>query len=135
MGDHKLFKVNQNAILKSETGDILILKREGKWMLPGGRMEEDETWLEGLQREIREETGIRSFVIEKIISTDISDSGGTYIVTFLCKITGNYEIKLSTEHQEYAWLNMKDIDKYEFCHERIRKILTRLRGATRLGKK
>lgn len=118
MTEHKLFKVNQNAILQNEEGLLLILKKDGKWMLVGGRLEGNETWLEGLRREVREETGILDFSIEKILNVDNSDSQETYIVTFLCK-TNSVEVKLSDEHQDYAWLNIGDIDKFTFWHEKI----------------
>lgn len=121
MENHKLFEVSQNAIIQNTMGEILILKKDGKWMLPGGRLKEGENWFEGLSREIREETGITNFSIEKIL--DVDNSGKIYFVTFLCKDMGNSGIKLSAEHQEYVWLNMKDINRYEFWHEKIKKRL------------
>jgi len=128
MPGHKLFKVNQNAILQNAEGLILILKKDDKWMLPGGRLEEGETWLEGLRREVREETGIREFSIEKILDVDASDSQETYIITFFCKVKENPKITLSDEHQDYAWLSIANITKYEFWYENIEKKLTILLG-------
>ena len=93
-------------------------------MLPGGRLEENETWLEGLHREVREETGIVEFSIEKILDVDTSDSQETYITTFLCKVRENPKIILSDEHQDYAWLSIANLAKYEFWHENIAKRLT-----------
>ena len=63
MREHKLFKINQGAILQNAEGRVLILRKNGKWMLPGGRMEEGEDWLHGLKREMQEETGIVDFAI------------------------------------------------------------------------
>lgn len=126
--NHKLFKVNHNAIIQNNSGEILVLQTDGKWKLPGGRLEENETWLEGLRREIKEETGIENFTIEKILNVDLSDSGNTYIVTFLCKIEDNPEIKLSDEHQKYAWVGEKEVKGYQFWHERIKeRLITFLR--------
>lgn len=121
--NHKLFKVNQNAAIRNNMGSVLILKKDGRWMLPGGRMENDETWLGGLQREVKEETGIEDFSVKEILNVDISDSGNTYIVTFLCALEGALEVKLSSEHQDYAWLKIEDIEKYEFSYEKIKERL------------
>src|SRR5574337_752160 len=94
MGNHKLFKINQNAIIRNKDGEILILQKDGKWMLPGGRLE-DEGWLEGLKREVKEETGIENFEMQEVINVDMSESGETYIVTFLCGVEVKPEVVLS----------------------------------------
>jgi len=121
MENHKLFKVNQNAIIQNKDNNVLILQKDGKWMLPGGRVEaDDKTWEQALRREIEEETGIKDFTIEKISEVGISDSGDTYIIVFVCKIDNVPGIKLSHEHQKYEWLDLKEIDKYEFWHEKIK---------------
>ena len=119
MENHKLFKVNQNAIIRNGAGEFLILQKEDKWMLPGGRLE-NENWLQGLNREVKEETGIENLEMKKILNVDTSDSGETYIVTFLCQVENVPNVTLSHEHQEYKWLNIKDVDKYEFWHEKIK---------------
>ncbi|MBU3922680.1 NUDIX hydrolase [Patescibacteria group bacterium] len=121
MENHKLFKVNQNAIISNKNNEILILQKDGKWLLPGGRIEEsDKTWEQALRREIKEETGINDFKIERISEVGMSDSGNTYIIVFICKIESIPEIKLSHEHQKYEWVSLKDIDNYEFWHKDIK---------------
>ncbi|MFA6006215.1 MAG: NUDIX domain-containing protein [Candidatus Paceibacterota bacterium] len=121
--EHKLFEVNQNAVIRNSEGGILILKNVGKWMLPGGRLEEGETWLEGLQREVKEETGIEKFIVVKILNANTSSSGKTYIVTFLCEVESVPEVKLSNEHQEYVWLDLRNIDRYEFTNGKVKEVL------------
>lgn len=128
MENHKLFKVNQNAIIRNKNGEILILQKDGKWMLPGGRLE-DEGWLEGLKREVKEEAGIENFEVQDILNVDMSDSDETYIVTFLCRIEDMPNVTLSHEHQEYAWLRLEDIDKFEFWHGKIKERLNLLMRA------
>lgn len=120
--NHKLFKVNQNAIIRNNSGEILVLQKDGKWMLPGGRLE-NESWLDGLKREVKEETGMKNFELKEILNVDMSDSGETYIVTFLCRVKDKPNIILSHEHQEYAWLKLEDVDKFEFWHEKIKERL------------
>jgi len=124
MDDHKLFKINQNAVIRDSFGKILILKKEGKWMLPGGRMENDKDPILGLRREVKEETGIESLTSEKILSVDLSDSGQTYTITFLCKTINDPVIILSSEHEGYDWVNKETINNYVFWHEKIKEILS-----------
>lgn len=124
MDHHKLFEVSQNIAIQNAANRILIVEKDGKWMLPGGRLEENETWLEGLRREVREETTIKNFSVAKVLRVYTSDSGKTYGVIFLGKLEGNPEITLSSEHQKYVWLDSEDIDAYEFWHEGIKQSLT-----------
>lgn len=124
---HKLFKVNQNAIITNEEGSVLILKRAGGWGLPGGRLEDDNTPQEGLVREILEETGIKGVENVQIVSADLSDTKETYLVYFLCRVSGLQKITLSNEHQEYVWVTKNTLDDYGFEYlktkEKIREAL------------
>lgn len=39
-------------------GDLLLVRQDGQWFLPGGMLEPGETHAAGAAREVREETGI-----------------------------------------------------------------------------
>ncbi len=114
---HKSFKINQHALLKSSTNKILILEQEGKWMLPGGRVEGMGSPEEELKREIKEETGIEDSKIEGVFDTGISSSGETFLITYRAKVEGEPKIKISEEHTDYAWVDKNNIDDYKFWHE------------------
>ena len=114
----------QNIILKNRDGKVLLLEHmTGKWLLPGGKINKKEGWLDGLRREVEEETGIKDFSIERIIDVDswVDEEQGYYIVTFLGSVSGNLEIVLSDEHKSYAWAGENDLESYEFWNEKIRK--------------
>lgn len=119
MREHKLFKVNQAAILQNAEGRILILRKDGKWMLPGGRMEDGENWFEGLSRELREETGIVDFTVVRPASVGTSDSQDTYLANLLCRVEGTPEVVLSSEHEAYEWVGLESLDKFNFWHPSI----------------
>jgi len=106
-----LFKVNQSAILRRDDGKILVLKQNDWWLLPGGRLENDESSEEGFLREIEEETGIKDCIIKNILNVGISDSGRTYLVIFLCT-TAEEDVRLSDEHSEYKWIELEEIEDY-----------------------
>ena len=52
--------VSAGAIVLNDRGDILLVKddRRGTWSFPGGIIEEGEGVLDGVKREVLEETGI-----------------------------------------------------------------------------
>lgn len=117
---YQLFKVNQAAIILNDDGRVLLLSQNGKWMLPGGRLEENEEPAGGLKREIKEELSIDDVNIEKVLFADLSDSKRTYIITFLCRIAPNAQIVLSDEHQEYRWMGKDKIKDLPFNAESVK---------------
>jgi ADP-ribose pyrophosphatase YjhB (NUDIX family) len=51
------------AVIWNAEGDVLLIRRakeprKGQWSLPGGKLEFGETLIEGVRREVREETGL-----------------------------------------------------------------------------
>ena len=61
VGRDKLLTVGVRAIIRDDTGAILLQRRGdfGTWGLPAGAMELDESVFAALGREVREETGVR----------------------------------------------------------------------------
>lgn len=114
---HKTFKINQHALLKNSANKILILKQEGKWMLPGGRLEGMGSPEEELKREIKEETGLEDFQIKGVFDTGISSSSNTFLITYKAKVKGEPKIKISKEHTDYVWVDKNNINDYKFWHE------------------
>lgn len=122
--EYQLFKITQNAVIKNNDELVLILKHTtGNWLLPGGKINKGETWIDGLIRELKEETGIRDFKISKILDVAgwTENDTGSYVVTFLIDVQKAPEIKLSDEHTEYAWVGLNNLDNYQFWHEDIKK--------------
>ena len=110
------------GILKSD--DLyLIVKRDenddlysGAWEFPGGHLENGETLLEGLKRELQEEIGFNKEINPKIISYDdeVKEKNNTLIhnieINFLIEVNkDNIDITLSNEHTDYKWVE-KDSD-------------------------
>jgi 8-oxo-dGTP diphosphatase len=52
--------VSVSGVVVNEEGKVLVVQRRdtGKWEIPGGVLELDESIHDGLRREVREETGI-----------------------------------------------------------------------------
>ena len=62
IGHDKCLSVGLTAMVFNQKGEVLIERRKdnGKYCFPGGSIDLNETVLEGLKREIKEETGIES---------------------------------------------------------------------------
>ena len=47
------------GIVTDEAGRMLLIRRNGRWDLPKGKVEAGETLLQAALREVEEETGVR----------------------------------------------------------------------------
>ncbi|XP_030057850.1 8-oxo-dGDP phosphatase NUDT18 isoform X1 [Microcaecilia unicolor] len=80
-----------SGVLLNETGEVLMMQEAkqdcyGKWYLPAGRMEANETIVEALKREVKEETGLEC---EPCTVLAVEERGPCWIrFTFLADPTG-----------------------------------------------
>lgn len=67
----KLFRIIEAAggVVNNPEGEILFIKRLGKWDLPKGKMEKGESREESAVREIEEETGLKDVELVQFINT------------------------------------------------------------------
>ena len=109
------------AALIMKDGKILIAKRStgnkdviGKWEFPGGKVEENETEKQAIEREIKEEFGIL-VKAEKFVTNVISKDKDRQIDLrlYLCKYIDG-EIKLS-DHSDYKWVDKDEIFDYDLA--------------------
>lgn len=73
--------------------------------LPGGTLEDGETLLETMLREVREEVGVtidEKNVLEVYSGTDYS-THGTHYALFVSKLNVRPKITMSWEHSSYEW--------------------------------
>jgi 8-oxo-dGTP pyrophosphatase MutT (NUDIX family) len=78
-------------------------KNPNNWGIPGGKIEGDETLLEGIERECNEEIGyfpkeLKLVPIQKFVNHDF-----TYH-TFFCRVDKEFVPILNDEHCGYAWV-------------------------------
>lgn len=134
MTEHALMEIVLQALIANERGEILMLRRpSGKWQFVGGRVNQGESWSEGLNREIREETGIVDIEILSVMSVDnwLWESVPEFGVYFYCR-TDLKEVNLSEEHIEYCWVSKEDnLARFDYFHPSLRVLLERaLNGDT-----
>lgn len=98
-------------------------------MIPGGHLHVEEDWIDGLKREIFEETGIKKFEVRNMLGVSII--GTCYGVGFHCKIENDREVKLSEEHENFAWVKSKeDLEKYKFYAKILKDLVLKVLNNT-----
>ena len=113
-------RLNVAIALYSEDKKVLICQRSSDkkflpniWHLPGGKVEEKETILEALKREVSEELGLKISDIEYTkITHNYVGHGNISARTefFIGKSQG--EIVLNEENQDYKWISSKEVKNF-----------------------
>ncbi len=110
------FTVSLGAIIESsKTGRILLLKRHqakdfsaGIWEYPTGRLHQFEEPLDGLRREIMEETGLAVEIVKPLSTFHIYRGerlaeNEVVGIMYWCRAETE-EVQVSPEHSEYQWV-------------------------------
>lgn len=77
------------GLVRNEKGDCLIIKRLGKWDLPKGKVNKNETIEQAALREVSEETGLTGI---EIVTPLLSTYHSYYIDEQILKRTSWYEM-------------------------------------------
>ncbi len=117
------FIVGQKAIVYNEQKQLLLLKRAeksgsgGRWPLPGGALEKDEDPIEGIKREIMEETELEVLNINPFgIRSYKNNEDSVIIVGYSCSVKTTVP-KLNWEHTAYEWLSREEALKKELTSD------------------
>ena len=100
----------------------LLLKRSetetlypGMWQLVTGSMQEGEHAVQAAQREFKEETGLtalRFWVVPFVNSFYVATNDTIHNSPFFAvEVDSKDQLRLSHEHQDYAWCALEDADK------------------------
>ena len=110
------------VLLADQDGKILILKRStdsktnpGKWELPGGKVNQDESFDHALVREVYEETNLK-ISLEHVIGA--AEQNLHIIRAVHIIMSGKIdegELTLSSEHEGYAWVLIETLPDYELA--------------------
>lgn len=119
----KLFKekitINKagGGLVENEKGQVLFIYRNGKWDLPKGGIEKNETIEETSIREVEEETGCRDLKITKRLEKTfhVFKRNGeyrlkiTYWFLMNTKYNGNLHGQIEEGIEKVVWVDKKDI--------------------------
>lgn len=118
-------------------GNVLVLREAstydegtngGKYQVPGGRVEPGEAFLDGLKREVMEETGLvitvdEPFFVGEWFPTIKGVPNQIVAIFFRCE-SSSRNVTLSSEHDEYKWVTLNESESLTMAspeHEVIEK--------------
>jgi len=87
-----------------KNGKVLLLKNDKGWDLPGGHIKQDENMLQGLKREVFEETGLN--ILDPVELNYSHENKRFFAGAF-----GGGEVMLSDEHSTYGYFDKNQIAK------------------------
>lgn len=98
----------------------------GKWLLPGGRIDEGEDQDTAFRRELKEEIGLTQYKNLGLVDFDVwyQENEGKSGVAYLVQVDNN-EVVLSPEHLQYRWISEDEIDSFQYVWRNANRMLKR----------
>ncbi|AXV38110.1 MAG: NUDIX domain-containing protein [Methanobacteriaceae archaeon] len=119
---NRIFGLAVRVIITDDEGKILIIKRSshsktnpGRWELPGGKVDQGESFDQALLREVYEETGLK-ISLDHVVGVSEQNLHIIRAVHIIMAgtVTGG-ELNLSSEHDGYAWVYIDNLSQYELA--------------------
>ncbi|MCD6471161.1 NUDIX hydrolase [bacterium] len=106
---------------------ILLIQRatkpfKGKWALPGGHVDINESLEKAAKRELQEETNVKKVYLEQLYTfgDPSRDPRGRVIsVTYFALLNKKPAIKSASDAADVRWFNVKEIPSLAFDHNKI----------------
>ena len=115
----KLIKAG-GGLVKNKAGDVLLIFRRGKWDLPKGKLDDNESLLECAVREVKEETGLTSIEAGKEIATTYHTytQFGKHLLKeshwfqMMSKKQEDFSPQIEEDITEIIWAKKEELNKY-----------------------
>jgi len=114
--------------IDGKTLKILLIQRDfepyqGKWALPGGFVNMDETLAEAARRELAEETDIRNVALEQLSTFDKPDRDPrerVISVAYYALVNlPDHQVRAATDARDAAWFSIAEVPGLAFDHDHI----------------
>ncbi len=126
------------AMIRKNTGEYLAIKRAeaveiGTWEFPGGKVKPGETIEKALEREVREETGIK-VEIERFVGWGqgfgLKDHTGKivdrFVMFFECKLIKG-KLKLDHETADHKWATLEQFLQFKPLSKPVQDFFSKFR--------
>jgi 8-oxo-dGTP pyrophosphatase MutT (NUDIX family) len=103
------------SVILKDNKFLVLVKPDGSFDLPGGRVETGELLQEALYREIAEETGLEVKIFDPISEWQFLKQSNLLVkgFTYLCGYIGG-KIELCNEHIGYFWVEADTLNAGDF---------------------
>jgi 8-oxo-dGTP diphosphatase len=109
------------AVIHDVQGRMLLLRRSdvcrnfvGCWEWPGGKVDPGEDFASAVKRETREEASLEVEITGLAGVTHFEAATAHFLLLCMETRTDGHGVKLSEEHDEYAWVAPEDFPKLHF---------------------
>ena len=121
------------AVIWNGQGDVLLIlrgkePRKGQWSLPGGKLEFGETLVEGVRREVREETGLEVEILGLVdVAKTIRDASvgaaddHFVLIDYSARVISGTAVAAS-DAAEARWFSVQELDALPLWSE-MRRII------------
>jgi 8-oxo-dGTP diphosphatase len=101
--------VSVAGIVVRDDGRVLVIKRDdnGHWEAPGGVLELDESFEDGVRREVLEETGL-AVTVERLTGVYKNLTHGIVALVYRCRLAEG-EPHDTEEAREIRWMTKEEV--------------------------
>jgi 8-oxo-dGTP diphosphatase len=111
-----------NVLIVDENDRCLVVRRSassrvnaGSWDFPGGKIEPGESLDQALLREVEEETGLTIELLGVAGAAQAELPDRTVAHLMMHGRTVASAVKLSSEHDDFAWVPRAELPRIELC--------------------
>src|SRR3982750_2839071 len=109
MPDQHLHSVSVAGVVVNEAGRVLVIQRRdnGRWEAPGGILERDKTFEEGVAREVAEQTGV-TVEVDRLTGVYKNMARGVVALVYRCHAVAG-TARAASESVAVDWIHPDEV--------------------------